>query len=56
MINKEEIINLINDSIKVKEKVKQYLIEDIKNVTEIIINTLNKGNKILICGNGGICS
>lgn len=47
------IINYIKEGVEVKEQILQNNIDDIKLITQKIIDCLNLGNKILICGNGG---
>jgi D-sedoheptulose 7-phosphate isomerase len=49
----EKIKQLFEDSIKVKEKVIETIVPDIEESAKIMIDCLKKGNKILICGNGG---
>src|SRR5680860_136960 len=45
----------INSSIEVKRQIiaNDELISDIEKTSEILINSFNKGNKTLFCGNGG---
>lgn len=50
---KDKITSIIEESVKVKEQVKEKLIDNIMAVTEEILTCYNKGNKLLICGNGG---
>jgi len=51
---KNEIINMINESIDVKKQiVNSDLVDEIDKAAKIIINTYKNGGKILICGNGG---
>jgi D-sedoheptulose 7-phosphate isomerase len=49
----EKIKQLFEDSIKVKEKIIETIVPDIEESAKIMIDCLKKGNKILICGNGG---
>ena len=48
-----KIIEIFNDSINLKEIVKNKLIEQLTLVNEEIIKVLKSNRKILICGNGG---
>jgi len=48
----ENLLNCINEHIKVAEKTKKIL-PLIKKVGEICVKSLKNGNKIIICGNGG---
>jgi len=51
-----EIINeIINDSIETHKLMPQFK-ESIEKATNIMISALKKGNKIMICGNGGSAS
>lgn len=50
---KDKITSIIEESVKVKEQVKEKLIDNIMAVTEEILTCYNRGNKLLICGNGG---
>lgn len=45
----------IQQSIEVKEKIlaDEFLVESIKEIANIIVNTYKKGGKVLFCGNGG---
>jgi D-sedoheptulose 7-phosphate isomerase len=43
----------IEESIALKQKVKSELSEKILKLAEILADCLKKGNKILLCGNGG---
>lgn len=49
---KKEIEKIIEESIEVKEKLKKN-IDPIEKAAELIIDSLRKGGKILLCGNGG---
>src|SRR3989344_5044163 len=50
----EELIKgLIKESIDAKKGVLDNLVPEIMRASQILINTLNSGNKIFICGNGG---
>lgn len=49
----EEIREELNESIKVKEAVMNYCLEDTKKAIELMVDSLKKGHKILLCGNGG---
>lgn len=53
MINKQDIIGLIDKSIEVKQSLKGELLDSIVQTAEIIIKAFKNGNKFLICGNGG---
>ena len=49
---KKTILNRIEESIHVKENLKEH-IEDIKKVAKLAIKILNEGGKIILFGNGG---
>lgn len=51
----EFIKNYISDSIETKRNIleNEEILAQIKNVSLIIIDSLKKGKKVLICGNGG---
>ena len=51
IINKK-LIKVINENISLKKKLLS-LNDEIADAIKIIYNTLKKGNKVLICGNGG---
>ncbi len=51
--SEEKILDLINESIEVKKKIGEEDILIIKKISEEIIDCLKRGNKVLICGNGG---
>jgi D-sedoheptulose 7-phosphate isomerase len=50
---KEEIKKLFAESIEAKEKTIATQLQNIEAGAQIMIDSLGKGNKILICGNGG---
>ena len=52
---KTQIENLIQASIDVKHKLlaEPFILTTIENVVDEIIESLNSGNKVLFCGNGG---
>ena len=52
------IKNIISESIKVKQEIfdDQELLETIQKVSDVCIQALKQGNKILFCGNGGSAS
>lgn len=50
---REKIIDIINDSIHIKEQILQTQIENIIKVTRQIISSFKSGGKVLIFGNGG---
>ena len=50
---KEKIIKAFKDSISVKEKFVSENIDTIVEVSKLVADTLNKGRKILLFGNGG---
>lgn len=58
MCDTEKIYKEIQNSIDVKQKIlqDQGLIEEIAAVADGIVETLRKGGKILLCGNGGSAS
>lgn len=50
----DNAIHSINDSIKVKQAILEHnMIESILKISDIIAKALQRGNKLLICGNGG---
>lgn len=51
--NKKKIIEAIKESIRVKEAVNKTQAENIERAAEAIIDSLKKGGKLLIFGNGG---
>ena len=53
---KSKIENLFIESIEVKRKTLEKCSEQIIEISEAISNALIKGNKILLCGNGGSAS
>lgn len=53
MIHQNNIIELIDKSISVKEKIKEKIITEIIKVAEVMIASLKNKNKLLVCGNGG---
>jgi len=49
-----KIKELFNESIKVKQQVVESdAVEKIMQMTELISNAIENGNKLLLCGNGG---
>jgi D-sedoheptulose 7-phosphate isomerase len=48
----KDIVSFIEENIEVKKKLLNN-IEKIDEIVKVIIDTYKKGNKILICGNGG---
>ena len=52
---KNYITKYLDESLKVA-KIQNNLIDEIENITELILKSLKAGNKILICGNGGSAS
>ena len=49
---KRKAIEVIDDSISVKKQLKSE-IERIERASKVVLYALKKGNKILLCGNGG---
>ncbi len=49
---KEYIEKCVNDAIDAKQKLAG-MKEDIENVSKILIESFNKGGKVILCGNGG---
>lgn len=49
------IINIINDSIKIKNKIltDDILLDNIDKIVNIIVKCYNNNGKVLFCGNGG---
>ena len=54
-ISRKEIVNYLNQSSEIAEY-QLTLIDEIVKVTEVCIETLNSGGKIIFCGNGGSAS
>ena len=54
-ISRKEIVNYLNQSSEIAEY-QLTLIYEIVKVTEVCIETLNNGGKIIFCGNGGSAS
>lgn len=54
-ISRKEIVNYLNQSSDIAEY-QLTLIDEIVKVTEVCIETLNNGGKIIFCGNGGSAS
>lgn len=52
---KNYITKYLDESLKVA-KIQNNLIDQIENITELILKSLKAGNKLLICGNGGSAS
>ncbi|MBM3248921.1 MAG: D-sedoheptulose 7-phosphate isomerase [Candidatus Omnitrophica bacterium] len=50
---KNEINNIIKESIAVKESVLKNNIDEIVKIAESVIGCLKKGNKVILFGNGG---
>ena len=50
---KEKIKNIFKESIKVKEKVCENHLETIIKIVRLIIQCLEGGGKVILCGNGG---
>lgn len=53
MIKKEHINDLIQESIDLKKRVQNEMLQSIAEAAELIIETIKKNKKVLICGNGG---
>jgi D-sedoheptulose 7-phosphate isomerase len=49
----ETITRIIDESIATKQKVREQLVPRIQRAAMTIIDAYRKGNKLLICGNGG---
>ncbi len=51
----EKVINIIEDSIEIKKSIldDKELLSQIIFAAEIITEALSKGNKVMLCGNGG---
>ena len=54
-ISRKEIVNYLNQSSEIAEY-QLTLIDEIVKVSEVCIETLNNGGKIIFCGNGGSAS
>ena len=56
-MEKNNILNLINNSIKLKQKVlTTNVIEKIEKMADLIVHAIQNDNKLLLCGNGGSAS
>lgn len=53
MIDRQEIINRLRESSDIKNTMIVACVEDIEKAAEMMIKTVQNGNKILWCGNGG---
>jgi len=53
MDKKNFIINSLKESSEVKLLTLEYCLEDIVHASDILINCIQKGNKLMLCGNGG---
>lgn len=53
MIDRQEIINKLRESSHVKNTMIAACVEDIEKAAEMMVKTVQNGNKILWCGNGG---
>jgi len=53
MIDRQEIINKLRESSDIKNTMIVACVEDIEKAAEMMIKTVENGNKILWCGNGG---
>lgn len=45
-------LDIINESLSIKERLKSE-VEKIKEASELVLDALRKGKKVLLCGNGG---
>ncbi len=53
-MNKEKfIIDSLNESAETKQKILQHCKDDILKAVEILTDTFQNNNKLLLCGNGG---
>jgi len=50
---KKKIQEVFEESIRVKEKVIEDQIDTIDRIARLVIRTLKRGGKVLLCGNGG---
>ena len=50
---REKIINILKESINIKEKIILEYIEDILKISNLLLRCLKKGGKIILFGNGG---
>ena len=54
MLDKKKfIIDSLNESAETKKKILNECIDDITNAVDILVEAYKKGNKLLLCGNGG---
>jgi len=49
----KEIIRLLEESISVKKALVKDNVREIEDMVKLIINTYQKGGKVVLCGNGG---
>ena len=51
----KKIETILNESISIKKEIlaDEQMLSAIQKVVEIIVDALNNGNKIILCGNGG---
>jgi D-sedoheptulose 7-phosphate isomerase len=47
------IADSLTESSETKLKIKEKCADDILSATDLLVNTFRKGNKLLLCGNGG---
>ena len=53
MIDKNDVLRQIDESIEVKKKIKETCVNGIVEVADLLISVFKNGNKLLVCGNGG---
>jgi len=50
---RDRIKDILLESIQVKEELLRDYVGEIKNISDLIIDSLRKGGKVILCGNGG---
>jgi D-sedoheptulose 7-phosphate isomerase len=50
---KNTVLNELNEHLTVFQDSKESLVEKIKEISILVIEKLNQGNKLIFCGNGG---
>lgn len=49
----QQILDLVDDNIRVTQEFKKYGMESVINAAKVIVEALQNGKKIMACGNGG---
>jgi D-sedoheptulose 7-phosphate isomerase len=53
MPDKEKVLSCINESIAIKQYIRDNMVADILAASNCITDSLKQGGKLLVCGNGG---